>query len=142
MAMETGNGKKPMSQINVTPFVHVMLVLLIIFMVTTPMLQEGIDVDLPQVEASNVSVTEEPIIITIDNRRRVYINDARVKSNRLKSKLEAIHRLTPSKTVLLRADEKVPYGEVMRAMSEIRMAGIERVGMVTEPISAGPGSRR
>lgn len=134
--METGNGRKPMSQINVTPFVDVMLVLLIIFMVTTPMLQEGIDVDLPQVEASNVSAAEEPIIITIDNRRRVYINDARVQRELLKSRLEAIHSLEPAKTVLLRADEKVPYGEVMRAMSEIRMAGIEKVGMVTAPLDA------
>ncbi len=131
--METGHRRRPMSQINVTPFVDVMLVLLIIFMVTTPMLQEGIDVDLPHVEASNISATEEPVIITIDGRRRVFINDAPVRRSLLKSKLEAIHKLDAGKTVLLRADEKVPYGEVMQAMSDIRMAGIERVGMVTEP---------
>ncbi len=131
--METGPGKRPLSQINVTPFVDVMLVLLIIFMVTTPMLQEGVDVDLPKVSASNISATEEPIIITIDSRRRFFINDALVNRSLLKPKLEAIHKLEPDKTVLLRADKNIPYGEVMLAMADIRMAGIERVGMVTEP---------
>jgi len=132
--METGRAKAPMSQINVTPFVDVMLVLLIIFMVTTPMLQEGIDVDLPEVEASNISASDEPIVVTIDTRKRLFINDAPVKKADLMAKLAAIRKLDSTKAVLLRADERVPYGEVMQAMSDIRQAGITRVGMVTEPV--------
>ncbi len=123
-----------MSQINVTPFVDVMLVLLIIFMVTTPMLQEGIDVDLPEVEASNISASDEPVVVTIDSRKRLYINDAPVKRGDLRKKLAAIRKLDNTKAVLLRADEDVPYGEVMQAMSDIRQAGITKVGMVTEPV--------
>ena len=123
-----------MSQINVTPFVDVMLVLLIIFMVTTPMLQEGIDVDLPEVEASNISASDEPVVVTIDRRKRVFINDAPVKWSDLRAKLAAIRKIDSNKAVLLRADEQVPYGEVMQAMSDIRQAGITKVGMVTEPV--------
>jgi len=123
-----------MSQINVTPFVDVMLVLLIIFMVTTPMLQEGIDVDLPEVEASNISASDEPVVVTIDRKKHLFINDAPVKKDDLKRKLEAIRKLDSKKAVLLRADEHVPYGEVMSAMSDIRQAGITKVGMVTEPV--------
>ena len=123
-----------MSQINVTPFVDVILVLLIIFMVTTPMLQEGIDVDLPEVEASNISASDEPVVVTIDRKRRLYINDAHVKRSDLRTKLAAIRKLDNTKAVLLRADEDVPYGEVMQAMSDIRQAGITKVGMVTEPV--------
>jgi len=123
-----------MSQINVTPFVDVMLVLLIIFMVTTPMLQEGIDVDLPEVEASNISASDEPVVVTIDRTKHLFINDAPVKKADLKHKLEAIRKLDSKKAVLLRADERVPYGEVMSAMSDIRQAGITKVGMVTEPV--------
>ena len=132
--METGRAKAPMSQINVTPFVDVMLVLLIIFMVTTPMLQEGIDVDLPEVEASNISASDEPVVVTIDRRKRVFINDAPVKWSDLRTKLAAIRKIDSNKAVLLRADEQVPYGEVMQAMSDIRQAGITKVGMVTEPV--------
>ncbi|MFQ5735784.1 MAG: protein TolR [Thermodesulfobacteriota bacterium] len=139
--METGHGRRPMSQINVTPLVDVMLVLLIIFMITTPMMQQGIDVNLPEVEASNISATDEPIVISIDRRRRVYINDARIKRADLRRKIAAIHKLDPARTVLLRADERVPYGEVMGAMSDIRMAGIEKVGMVTEADGGRSGGR-
>jgi len=132
--METGRARRPMSQINVTPFVDVMLVLLIIFMVTTPMLQEGIDVDLPEVEASNISASDEPVVVTIDRKKHLFINDAPVKKADLKRKLAAIRKLDSKKAVLLRADERVPYGEVMSAMSDIRQAGITKVGMVTEPV--------
>ena len=133
--METGNSseKRPMSQINVTPLVDVMLVLLIIFMVTAPMMTAGIDVNLPKVEASSVSARNEPVVITIDRLRRVYIDDKYFSSREIRTKLEAIHGNRPDVTVLLKADESVPYGYVMSAMADIRKAGIEKVGMMTEP---------
>jgi biopolymer transport protein TolR len=134
--METGFNKRViLSQINVTPFVDVMLVLLIIFMVTTPMLQEGLDVNLPVVKANALSVEEEPIIITITEEGKLFINKNKITLTGLDKKLTAIYSRKKEKMVLIRADEKVPYGFVIRTMAEIRKAGIERIGMVTEPQS-------
>jgi len=138
MARYRPHERRLMSQINVTPLVDVMLVLLIIFMVTTPMMQAGVDVSLPKVESAAIRADEEPIVITIDRKRRFYINDRRVKRSKLRFKLRAIHRLDAKRNVLLRADAAVPYGYVMDAMSDIRKAGISNVGMVTEP----PGAAR
>ncbi len=137
--MEAGNSsnspdRRPMSQINVTPLVDVMLVLLIIFMVTTPMMREGIDVNLPRVEASPVQAKDEPIVVTIDRARRVYINDSLFGSGEIRAKLSAIRRSRPDVMVLLKADESVPYGYVIEAMAEIRKSGIEKVGIMTEPV--------
>jgi biopolymer transport protein TolR len=133
--METGNRKSRllMSQINVTPFVDVMLVLLIIFMVTAPMMQEGLDVNLPQVEATAISSQDEPLVITIDRGKRVYLNGRQLKRKELTEKLEAIAASGKDRMVLLRADETVPYGAVVEAMADIRKAGIKKVGMMTEP---------
>ncbi len=134
--MHTGRNqaKRPMSQINVTPLVDVMLVLLIIFMVTTPMMQEGIDVELPKVEAGAVSAADEPLVLTIDAKSRVYIGKRSFKVAELAPKLAAIAESGGHKMVLIRADESVPYGVVMTAMAEVRKAGITKVGMVTEPV--------
>ena len=132
--METGFNKKViLSQINVTPFVDVMLVLLIIFMVTAPMLQEGLDVNLPVVTAKALSVEEEPIIITITEGGNLFINKNKITLTGLDNKLNAIYSRKKEKMILIRADEKVPYGFVIQTMAEIRKAGIERVGMVTQP---------
>lgn len=133
--METGNHKNRllMSQINVTPFVDVMLVLLIIFMVTAPMMQEGIDVNLPKVEAAAIDSEQEPLIVTIDSKKRVFLNDRQFKKGDLREKLEAIASSDRERVVLLRADSSVPYGAVVEAMAEIRKAGIKKVGMMTEP---------
>ena len=134
--MDTGfNKKEVLSQINVTPFVDVMLVLLIIFMVTVPMMQEGLDVNLPVVKASALSVEEEPITITITDEGKLFINKNKVTLSGLDKKLTAIYSRKKEKMVLIRADEKVPYGFVIKTMAEIRKAGIQRVGMVTEPQS-------
>ncbi|MDO8426563.1 MAG: ExbD/TolR family protein, partial [Deltaproteobacteria bacterium] len=112
----------------------VMLVLLIIFMVTTPMMQEGIDVNLPKVEASNIASDDEPLVITITRDRRISLNGRAFNPSELKHKLESIRKSAGNKTVLLRADEAVPYGYVMAVMADMRKAGIEKVGMVTEPV--------
>lgn len=127
------NNRGFLSQINVTPLVDVMLVLLIIFMVTAPMLQEGIDVNLPEVKAKPLSIEsqEEPVVITITKSGEVFINKNKVTLSGLDEKLKAIYK---RKMVLIRADEKVPYGFVAKTIAEVKKAGIEKVGMVTEPL--------
>ncbi len=135
MAMNTGGKRVLMSQINVTPFVDVMLVLLIIFMVTAPMMQSGIDVNLPQVTASAVNTKTEPLVVTIDRRERTYLGDTRLSSTRLAKKLRAINKMKPGSMVLLKADKKVPYGYVVKIISQIRKSGITKIGMITESSS-------
>jgi biopolymer transport protein TolR len=133
------------SQINVTPLVDVMLVLLIIFMVTAPIIQQGVEVNLPKVKAQALPGKEEQFIVSITRNREVYLNDTRISTEQLSEKLKAISVERPNRQVFLRADDAVPYGEVVRTMAAIKAAGIEDVGMVTEmPVgsadSAGAGS--
>ncbi len=130
------NGKSNgmVSDINVTPLVDVMLVLLIIFMVTAPMMTQGVDVKLPESSALAIPSDDERIVVTVTQDRKVYINDNVVEPGELESKLAAIaeNRLD-KKGVFLRADEAIPYGYVMEVMGLIRQAGIDQIGMVTEP---------
>ncbi len=132
MAINSSRDKQLMSQINVTPFVDVMLVLLIIFMVTAPMMQSGIDVNLPKVKASAVNSKSDPLIVSIDSRQRTYLGDKRFSTARLGKKLTAINKMKPGSMVLLKADKKVPYGYVVTVISEIRRSGITKIGMLTE----------
>ncbi|MEE9613390.1 MAG: protein TolR [Thermodesulfobacteriota bacterium] len=125
--------RRVLSQINVTPLVDVMLVLLIIFMVTAPMMQEGIEVNLPKVEAAGLPIPEEPLVVTVDKKGNTYLNSAKLKKGTLRKKLEAIYKKRKDKTILLKADRAVPYGFVVAAMSEIRKAGVYNIGMATEP---------
>jgi len=110
------------SDINVTPLVDVVLVLLIIFMVTAPMLQMGIDVNLPKVEASPVDVAEEKLVLTVNNKNEIFINAHKTSLADLGSKLENIFKTKIEKEVFLRADKEVPYGYVVQVMSEVRKA--------------------
>ncbi len=123
-----------LSEINVTPFVDVMLVLLIIFMVTAPMMMQGIDVNLPDVEAPAIPVEQERLMVTIGADRKIFINEYPVELASLGPKLGAIYRNQRTRQgIFLRADASVPYGFVMKVMGVIRQAGITEIGMVTEP---------
>ena len=128
-----GNSKDFMSEINVTPFVDVMLVLLIIFMVTAPMMIQGLDVDLPEATAKPLKSEKEHLIITINKDHEVYINDFQVTVDSLAPKLSKILESRRDREVYLKADKTIPYGIVVQVMAEIKGAGVENLGMVTEP---------
>ena len=130
------NPNKTMAEINVTPLVDVMLVLLIIFMVTAPMLSMGIDVNLPRVKSKSVDVTEEKLVLTINEAKEIYLNKTKLPLGEINSKLEAIFSNRIDREVFLRADKNVPYGFVVEVMSEIRKAGVDKLGMITEPPEA------
>jgi biopolymer transport protein TolR len=122
-----------MAEINVTPLVDIMLVLLIIFMVTAPMLQMGIDVNLPRVKAKSIDVAEEKLVLTINAAKEIFLNRARVPLAELGKKLEHIFAVRIDREVYLRADRNVPYGYVVEVMAEVRKAGVDKLGMITEP---------
>jgi biopolymer transport protein TolR len=128
------NAHRMLSEINVTPFVDVMLVLLVIFMVTAPMMQSGFDVDLPQVKAKTIQTNEKPLIVTISKDKKIEILDYEFTLDRLKSKLEFISQGRADKEIYLKADKTVPYGFVMEVMAEIKDAGYEKLGMITMPL--------
>ena len=122
-----------MSEINITPFVDVTLVLLIIFMVTAPMMQAGFDVDLPQVKTTTLHTKEQPLIVSISKDENIKIQTFLVNIDRLKPKLKLIYKNRTDKEIYLKADKTVPYGFVMAVMAEIRDAGFEKIGMITRP---------
>jgi biopolymer transport protein TolR len=128
------NSDSLMSEINVTPFVDVMLVLLIIFMVAAPMMVQGVDVDLPQTTSKPLESEKEPLVVTVDKQGAVHINTLEVEVDFLREKLKKILENRQNKEVFFRADKDVAYGRVMQVMSEIKEAGIEKLGMVTVPI--------
>ena len=128
--MKAERGRTAMSEINVTPLVDVMLVLLIIFMVTAPLLQQGIDVNLPKAKGKDLP-PEERITLIIKSGGTIYLNDNPISMADMKKKLESISKLNPN--VFLKADKSVPYGLVVEVMGEIKDAGIEKLGMITEP---------
>jgi biopolymer transport protein TolR len=136
------NGGRLMSDINVTPFVDVMLVLLIIFMVTAPMMTQGVDVNLPQVTAEPLDSDKEPLVITIDAQGRVYIVDFEVGVDAMREKLSKILENRTDREVFLKADAGVAYGLVVRVMAEIKAAGVDRIGMVTDPTVSPPDEKK
>ncbi|OGQ24384.1 MAG: protein TolR [Deltaproteobacteria bacterium RIFCSPHIGHO2_02_FULL_60_17] len=129
------NGTTTISQINVTPLVDVMLVLLVIFMVTAPIIQQGVQVNLPQAKAGAIPGKEEQLVVAIARNGRIYLNDNPMTLPELGKKLRAISKIRRDKEVYLRADQDVRYGIVIRTIAEIKQAGIEKLGMVTRPPS-------
>jgi biopolymer transport protein TolR len=132
MAFET-RGNETLSQINVTPLVDVMLVLLVIFMVTAPILQQGVSVDLPRVSTGTLKGDDVELVVTLTKADELYLNDTRIALADLKEKLRAILLERPDRQVFLRADTAVPYGRVMSVMGSMRQIGVTHLGMVTAP---------
>jgi biopolymer transport protein TolR len=147
MAFEAGQRGSLVSQINVTPLVDVMLVLLVIFMVTAPIIQQGVEVNVPKVRAAALPGEEQQFVVSITRDKQLYLNDTHLDPNELTQKLAAISAERPDRQIFVRADEDVPYGEVIRTMAAIKAAGIQNVGMVTAmpettAASAAPAERR
>ena len=131
--MQTGGGdRRLMAEINVTPLVDVMLVLLIIFMVAAPMMMPGLDVQLPQTRSAPIPSREERLVITLNNKQEIFLNEYRISRQELPEKLKALYQQKKEGEVFLRADKTLPYGFVVQVMADIKNAGIERLGMVTE----------
>ena len=129
------SGKRaPMVDINITPLVDVMLVLLIMFMVTAPLMQQGIDVDLPETAASGIEPSgEDPFVLVINKKGQFLISDIKVPRAELRKKLGAIFKLKKAKQIYIQADKTVDYGIVATAMAEAKAAGIHNIGLVTVP---------
>jgi biopolymer transport protein TolR len=133
MGMSPSKERTTLSEINVTPLVDVMLVLLIIFMVTAPMMQQGIDVKLPETTNTGLTVKEDPFVIVVKEGEKIYIDKQEFTSSGLRQKLTAIFATRKSKEVYLQADKSVSYGFVAQVMAEIKASGISGIGLVTLP---------
>jgi biopolymer transport protein TolR len=121
------------SDINVTPLVDVMLVLLVIFMVTAPILQQGVAIDLPKVAAAPLAGDEEQLVVNVNKAGQIFLNDTPISLPDLTTKLAAIRAARPDRQVYVRADQTVPYGSVMKTMAAVRESGLTKIGLVTEP---------
>ena len=143
MAISVGNGSgtrqsrraaryRPMSEINVTPFVDVMLVLLVVFMITAPLLTVGVPVDLPKTAASRMVGQDEPLVITVRADGKVYIQDTEIELPRLIPRLEAITENKKDTRIFVRGDKAVAYGVVMQVMGSVNLAGFDRVALITQ----------
>ena len=126
--------KKLMSDINVVPYIDVMLVLLVIFMITAPLLSQGVKVDLPKAAARPVENQDrETLVVTVDRAGQYFLDDRRISPEELRKKVAAILRLRPETPVLIRGDRQVDYGQVVQAMTLLQAAGAPSVGLLTEP---------
>jgi len=137
MAFDGRSRGGSISQINVTPLVDVMLVLLVIFMVTAPIIQQGVSVELPKTRAAPLASQEDPLVVGLTKDGKVYLNDNPIALADLRAKLVAIAQAKPDRVLVLRADRNVPYGDVIGVIAAIKEAGINRLGMVTEPAPDG-----
>jgi len=131
--------KRPMSEINVVPYIDVMLVMLVIFMITAPLLNQGVDVELPQADAEPMDEQQQdPLVLTVDAEGQYFLNiggdpETAIDAETLVSRTAAVLRQRPKVSVLVRGDSRVDYGEVVAAMALLQQAGAVKVGLVTEP---------
>lgn len=129
-----GNGRKQLvSEINVTPLVDVMLVLLIIFMVTAPMMTQGLDVDLPETTTKSLRQDENPIVVTVDREGKISLDKLEVTRKVLYQELSQLDTEQKEKPIYLKADKAVTYGIVVAIMADIKKAGFDKLGMITQP---------
>jgi biopolymer transport protein TolR len=131
-----GGGKAPVSEINVTPLVDVMLVLLIIFMVSAPMMNTGVEIDLPAAQAPQVEISEEKLLLTVGKDQKVYLGRDEVAYDKLEATLLANDRMQREKELYVQADENVPYGFVVKVLAIVKKAGIAKLGLVTDPLAS------
>ncbi|WP_372609541.1 protein TolR [Halomonas sp.] len=140
-----GSGRKPMAEINVVPFIDVMLVLLVIFMITAPMLTQGVQVELPQVTSEPIEDVEntEPIIVSVDRDGQYYISvgedETAVSLDEIAERVIIILDRRPGTPVMVRGDRNVPYGQVVSLMSTLQVAGVGNVGLISEPPRSNEG---
>jgi biopolymer transport protein TolR len=132
--MNISGKQKFMSEINVTPFVDVMLVLLIIFMVTAPMMMEGVEVNLPQTTTKSIKTPEDPLILTVTENGEITLEKHQIALDDLEVKLKSILKYRRDKEILLKADRNIQYGYVVKVIAGVKRAGIDKLGMITEPI--------
>lgn len=147
--LSRGNGGRrrrttyrPMSDINVTPFVDVMLVLLIVFMVTAPLLTVGVPVDLPKTKAQPLSQPEEPLVISVDAKGEIYIQDTSVPLDSLVPRLIAITQNNADTRIYLRGDQSISYGRMMQVMGQVNAAGFRRVALIAELPGTAKGAAK
>ncbi|MBK8177150.1 MAG: protein TolR [Rhodospirillales bacterium] len=130
-----------MCDINVTPMVDVMLVLLVIFMITAPLLTAGVQVDLPKTSAAEIRGQDEPVAVTIDARGRIYIQETEVTLDSLAPRLTAVTQNNRDVRVFVRGDQAIPYGQVMAVIGAVHTAGFTKVALLSQPADASPASR-
>jgi|GraSoiStandDraft_10_1057309.scaffolds.fasta_scaffold558842_2 biopolymer transport protein TolR len=134
MAMGVGGkSRTTMAEINVTPLVDVMLVLLIVFMITAPMLQHELDVNLPVAAGIPQVTTEDQVVLTVNKQGNIYLDQTTYTLDTLRPKLQTLYQTRRNKDIFLRADADVPYGKVVQVMDEVKKAGILKLGMLTQP---------
>src|SRR5512132_4636771 len=133
---------RPMSEINVTPMVDVMLVLLVIFMLTAPLLTAGVQVDLPKTSAAAVQGQDEPIAVTVDRRGRIFIQESEVTLDTLAPRLGAVAQNNRDIRAFVRGDQGIPYGRVMAVIGAVHSAGFGKVALLTRPVDTAPTSRQ
>lgn len=139
MALLRGNSRRGLvSEINVTPLVDVMLVLLIIFMVTAPMMSQGVDIDLPETTNMPLRQEEKPVVITITKNGDIFLNNIKANQALLKQELISLAKTAKNRPVFLKADKQVSYGLVVGVMADIKEAGIDKLGMITRPRDLRP----
>jgi len=136
-----GGTHTSLSEINITPFVDVVLVLLIIFMLTAPILQSGIEVNVPKTRTVK-EISEERLVITIDRSQRVYLGNEPININQIGAKLRAKLRDPGRQSIFLRADQNVPFGAFATVMDAVKQSGVSNVSIVTEPIQSSPGVKQ
>jgi len=128
----TGKKYKPMAEMNVTPFVDVMLVLLIIFMVTAPMLTSGVPIELPETKGQQLQTNKDPVTLSVDRSGKVFIQETEIKLDDIAPKLKAMAKNGYDEQIFIRGDKGIDYGTVMRVMGRVKAAGFTKVSLVTE----------